>query len=311
MQLNRQVLAVRGLRKSYAEQAVLAGVDISVQAGEVVCLLGPNGAGKTTFISAVLGLIGADSGDISLFGQPQRGQHRANSIRQQLGVMLQIGQLSANLTVLEQCDLFASYYHYQQKPAQLLDICGLADSAGHKFSALSGGQKQRLLFALALAGKPALLFLDEPSLGMDVAARQALWQQIRHLQQQGVAVVLTTHYLEEAEQLASRILVLQQGQIIASGTPSELSALCSYKLIHCHSSLTDSELLALPGVIAIHRDAQQVSLQSQHAEQTVRALLAQDTRLSQLEVRPVSLEQTFLQLTGEPQNAAQSQEQAA
>lgn len=311
MQLNHQVLAVRGLRKSYAGQAVLAGVDLSVQAGEVVCILGPNGAGKTTFISAVLGLTGVDSGDISLFGQRQHGAHRAHRIRQQMGVMLQIGQLSANLTVFEQCDLFASYYHYQQSPAQLLDICGLADSTGCKFSALSGGQKQRLLFALALAGKPALLFLDEPSLGMDVAARQALWQQIRQLQLQGVAVVLTTHYLEEAAQLASRILVLQQGQIIASGTPSELSALCSYKLIHCHSSLTDSELLALPGVIAIDRNAQQVSLRSRYAEQTVRALLAQDAGLSQLEVNPVSLEQTFLQLTGAQQDATRLQEQAA
>lgn len=290
-------LTVSNLHKAYAGNTVLAGVDLTLAAGEVLCVLGPNGAGKTTLISTLLGLVKADSGEIQLLGEQQQGVTRSQALRQQLGVMMQIGSLSANLSVYEQCDLFSSYYPQGYSAAELMQIAGLAAHAKQRFGRLSGGQKQRLLFALALAGKPRLVFLDEPTLGMDVEARQGLWQQVIQLRQQGVAVVLTTHYLEEAEQLADSIAVLHQGQIVAKGSPSELKALMQYKVVRCHSQLTDAELLALPAVLQLNREQQCITLHSRHAEHTVRALLQADQQVADLEVRPVALEQAFLHLT--------------
>ena len=290
-------LQVTGLTKHYADKTVLAGVDIALASGEVLCILGPNGAGKTTLISAVLGLVSADSGQIRLFGQLQSGMARSTALRQKLGVMMQIGSLSANLTVSEQCDLFSSYYQNGHNATELISLAGLDNHANQRFGRLSGGQKQRLLFALALAGKPQLVFLDEPTLGMDVEARRSLWQQVRQLKQQGVAVVLTTHYLEEAEQLADRILVLNNGQIIAQGSPAQLKAMTAYKFIQCCSTLDDAQLTALPAVQQLTRLPHSVVLQSNQVEQTLRALLAQDSHVTDLEVRPVALEQAFLQLT--------------
>lgn len=306
--MNILPLQVSDLSKRYAANTVLAGVDLTLAAGEVLCILGPNGAGKTTLISIILGLLKADSGEVRLFGQLQAGISRSNALRQKLGVMMQIGSLSANLTVFEQCDLFSSYYSNGYSAAELVALAGLEQHSKQRFGRLSGGQKQRLLFALALAAKPQLVFLDEPTLGMDVAARRSLWQQIRQLKQQGVAVVLTTHYLEEAEQLADRILVLDQGVIVAGGSPAELKALTQYKVISCHSVLDNAALLALPGVQQLNRDNKRIILHSCQPEQTVKALLLADESLHQLEVRPVALEQAFLQLTQASQTA---EEQAA
>ncbi len=297
------VLQISNLHKSYRNQAALQGATLQMAAGEVLAILGPNGAGKTTLISAILGLIATDSGEINLFGQLQRGTKRSTALRQRLGVMMQIGAASANLTVREQCDLFSSYYRNRRTVAELLDIAGLGSQANSRFSSLSGGQKQRLLFALALAGKPDLLFLDEPTLGMDVQARRALWQQIRQLKASGVSIVLTTHYLEEAEQLADRIAVLQQGRIIALGSPAELTAQISGKRICCTTALTDQQLRALPAVLQLERQQQQVCLVSQAAEQTVLALLQADASVSALEVKAVALEQAFLQLTAKKEAA--------
>lgn len=303
-----RALTVNNLHKAYAGTTVLAGVDLTLDAGEVLCVLGPNGAGKTTLISTLLGLVNADSGEIHLLGKPQLGMTRSQALRQQLGVMMQIGSLSANLSVYEQCDLFSSYYAQGYSAAELVALAGLEAQTKQRFGRLSGGQKQRLLFALALAGKPQLVFLDEPTLGMDVEARQALWQQVKQLRQQGVAVVLTTHYLEEAEQLADSIAVLHQGRIVAKGSPSELKALMQYKVVRCHSRLTDAELALLPAVLQVSREQQLITLHSHHAEQTVRALLQIDQWVTDLEVRPVALEQAFLHLT---QNPTMSQECAA
>ncbi|WP_372624780.1 ATP-binding cassette domain-containing protein [Arsukibacterium sp.] len=303
---------VSGLVKRFAGKTVLDGVDLSLAAGEVLCILGPNGAGKTTLISAVLGLIGADGGEIEVLGQSQKGTTRSMALRQQCGVMMQIGSLSANLTVAEQCDLFSCYYQNGYRATELVSVAGLEAQAKVRFGRLSGGQKQRLLFALALAGKPKLVFLDEPTLGMDVEARRNLWQQIRQLKQQGVAVVLTTHYLEEAEQLADRIMVLHQGRFIASGSPAELKALTRYKLVQCCTALSDQALLALPGVLQLSREQGTVTLQSSHAEQTLLALLTQDSNVSQLEVKQVALEQAFLQLTAPAaERSSTNKEQAA
>lgn len=297
------VLQLSNLHKSYHNSAALQGVTLQMAPGEVLAILGPNGAGKTTLISAVLGLVATDSGEISLFDQLQHGTKRSAALRQRLGVMMQIGAASANLTVQEQCDLFRSYYANGKTVAQLLEIAGLTAQANSRFSSLSGGQKQRLLFALALAGKPDLLFLDEPTLGMDVQARRALWQQIRQLKASGVSIVLTTHYLEEAEQLADRIAVLRQGRIIALGSPAQLTAQISGKRIYCSTTLTDQQLRALPGVLQLERQHQHVCIISQAAEQTVLALLQADAGVSALEVKAVALEQAFLQLTANKEAA--------
>ena len=308
------LLQLKGLSKSFAGKSVLDGVDLKVMAGEVLCILGPNGAGKTTLISAILGLIAADSGEIHLLGQLQQGASRSVALRRQLGVMLQIGSLPATLTVAEHCDLFASYYPAGYSATELVTLAGLEAHASQRFGRLSGGQKQRLLFALALAGKPRLLFLDEPTLGMDVEARRNLWQQISQLQQQGISIVLTTHYLEEAEQLANRIMVLHQGKFIANGSPGELKALTRYKVIKCCSALTEAALLALPGVLQLSRQLDGITLHSSQAEQTVLALLTEDNTVSQLEVSQVALEQAFLQLTQSPGSehaGTAKQEQAA
>lgn len=300
-------LKVSKLVKRYATKNVLDGVNMHVAAGEVLCILGPNGAGKTTLISTILGLVAADSGEIELFGELQEGSTRSIALRQQVGVMMQIGSLSANLSVFEQCDLFASYYENGYSAKELVNLAGLEAHAQQRFGRLSGGQKQRLLFAIALAGKPNLVFLDEPSLGMDVEARRKLWQQIRQFKQQGIAIVLTTHYLEEAEQLADRILVLNNAQVIAEGSPAQLKALSAYKFIHCKSQLSDAQLSALPGVQKLEHGANNVILQSASVEQTLQALLTNDTTVSEIEVHPVALEQAFLALT----NNTNAQEQVA
>lgn len=290
-------LDIQGLSQFYQRQQVLDNVSLTLYPGQLLAVLGPNGAGKTTLIRTLLGLVAPASGQIHLMGQLQQGAVRSMALRRQLGVMLQIGSASANLTVREQCDLFASYYPDGKTVAELLQLAGLTGQQHCRFGRLSGGQKQRLLFALALAGNPKLVFLDEPTLGMDVQARQSLWQQIQLLKAQGVAIVLTTHYLQEAEQLADQIAVLQQGRIIARDSPAQLTARLGGRQISCHTNLDDDSLLALPGVQQLKRQQQQVLITSQSAEQTLRALLQADSNLSQLEVKNAALEQVFLQLT--------------
>lgn len=290
-------LDIQGLSQRYQQQQVLDNVSLTLYPGQLLAVLGPNGAGKTTLIRTLLGLTAPASGQIQLLGQWQQGAERSMALRRQIGVMLQIGSASANLTVREQCDLFSSYYPEGKSVSELLALAGLADQQHCRFGRLSGGQKQRLLFALALAGNPKLVFLDEPTLGMDVQARQSLWAQIQQLKSLGVAIVLTTHYLQEAEQLADQIAVLQQGRIIAKDSPAQLTARLVGRQICCHTSLNDDSLLALPGVQQLTRDQHRVVLTSHSAEHTLRALLLADSNLSQLEVKNAALEQVFLQLT--------------
>lgn len=301
--LHSPTLQVANLVKRYGAKTVLNSLSFNVAAGEVLAILGPNGAGKTTLIATILGLTAATAGEVSLLGQLQQGTKRSAQLRQQLGVMMQVGGANANLKVHEQCDLFSSYYANGRSVADLLNVSGLTAQANSHFGRLSGGQKQRLLFALALAGKPKLLFLDEPTLGMDVQARRALWQQITELKASGVSIVLTTHYLQEAEQLADKVLVLQQGNIIASGSPAQLTAQISSKQIRCRTALSDQQLMALPAVLQLERQDKRVSLRTEAAEQTVQALLQADPRVSELEITAVALEQAFIQLTNSEEPA--------
>jgi ABC-2 type transport system ATP-binding protein len=287
------VASLEGVSKNYGEVRALRNVNFSVHAGQVVALLGPNGAGKTTAVKLLLGLLQPNSGKTRVFGgDPTNPQNRMRT-----GAMLQVGRVPETLRVREHIDLFSSYYCNPLPIAEVLGAAGLEKLRDRKFGDLSGGQRQRTLFALAICGNPDLLFLDEPTVGLDVEARRALWEEIRRLVEQGKTVLLTTHYLEEADALADRIAVINQGEIICEGTPAEIKAQTSGKRIRCVTSLTLTSLLQIPGVTDARQDREAVEIHAREAEPVVRALLARDASLSGLEITSAGLEEAFLALT--------------
>ncbi len=214
------VAELRGVTKNYGDVAALRGIDLTIERGELVALLGPNGAGKTTAVRILLGLASADSGSASIFGH-HPASHAAKVRR---GAQLQVAKVPETIKVREHIELFSSYYPHPLPFAEVVEAAGLAGIENRLFGDLSGGQKQRALFALAICGNPDLLFLDEPTVGLDVEARRALWTRIRAFVARGGSVLLTTHYIEEADALANRVMVIQKGRIIAEGTPTEIKA---------------------------------------------------------------------------------------
>ncbi|HMB52180.1 MAG TPA: ABC transporter ATP-binding protein [Thermoanaerobaculia bacterium] len=279
--------------KRYGDVVALDGVDLAVRPGEVVALLGPNGAGKTTAVSLLLGLLAPDGGQAQLFGQ----NPRSPAARMRAGAMLQVSKVPDTLTVAEHLTLFASYYPAPLPVAEAVALAGLEGLERRHYGKLSGGQKQRLIFALALIGDPDLLFLDEPTVGLDVASRRTLWERIRELVQRGRTVLLTTHYLEEAEALADRIVVIDRGRIIAEGTPSEIEARAGSRRVRCRTRVEVGEVLALDGVVRAERRGDEIEVLATAAEPVVRHLLAHDPHLARLEVRGAGLEEAFLTLT--------------
>jgi ABC-2 type transport system ATP-binding protein len=259
----------------------------------VVALLGPNGAGKTTAVRLLLGLSQATTGEVEIFG----GNPRDRASRMRSGAMLQVGQMPETLRVREHLRLFSSYYPHPRPLDELLAIAGLEGLQERFFGTLSGGQKQRMLFALALCGNPDLICLDEPTLGMDVEARRSMWEQVRNLTAAGKTVLLTTHYLEEADALASRIIVIQKGKVIAEGTPEELKTADSSRTIRCTTLLAASFVSALPGVTDVEQDGGSMMVRTRTPEAVLRTMLQQDASLSGLEVRAAALEDAFLALT--------------
>ena len=287
------VASLEAVSKNYEDVRALRNVDFTVRAGQVVALLGPNGAGKTTAVKLLLGLIQPNSGKARVFGgNPTNPQNRMRT-----GAMLQVGKVPETLRVREHIDLFSSYYPQPMPLAEVLAAAGLEKLRDRKFGDLSGGQRQRTLFALAICGNPDLLFLDEPTVGLDVEARRALWEEIRRLVDRGKTVLLTTHYLEEADALADRIAVINQGEIIAEGTPAEIKSQTSGKRIRCITALSLASLLQIPGVTDAKQDREAVEIHAREAEPVVRALLARDQSLSGLEVTSAGLEEAFLALT--------------
>jgi ABC-2 type transport system ATP-binding protein len=287
------VASLEGVSKNYGEVRALRNVNFTVRSGQVVALLGPNGAGKTTAVKLFLGLIQPNSGKTRVFGgDPTNPQNRVRT-----GAMLQVGRVPETLRVREHIDLFSSYYPKPMPLEEVLAVAGLENLRDRKFGDLSGGQRQRTLFALAICGNPDLLFLDEPTVGLDVEARRALWEEIRRLVDRGKTVLLTTHYLEEADALADRIAVINQGEIIAEGTPAEIKAQTSGKRIRCITALSMASLLQIPGVTDARQDREAVEIRAREAESVVRALLARDASLSALEITSAGLEEAFLALT--------------
>jgi len=289
------VASLEAVSKNYEQIRALRSVDFEVHAGEVVALLGPNGAGKTTAVKLLLGLSQPTAGKVRVFG----GDPTNPANRTRTGAMLQVGKVPETLRVREHIDLFSSYYGNPLPLAEVLSAAGLEKISDRKFGDLSGGQRQRVLFGLAICGNPDLLFLDEPTVGLDVESRRALWEEIRVLVQRGKTVLLTTHYLEEADALADRIAVINQGSIVAEGTPDEIKAKTSGKRIRCVTSLSLAALRRIPGVVEVREDRDAVEISASVAEPVVRQLLVQDATLSGLEVTSAGLEEAFLALTQE------------
>ena len=273
-------IAVRGLRKSYGDLEAVRGVDFEIEQGEVFGLLGPNGAGKTTTVEILEGYRKRDAGEVSVLGHDP--QSPGPDFRQRIGVVLQQSELWPNITVRETHWIFAGYYERPRDIDEVIELVGLAEKRDARVKTLSGGQKRRLDLGLALVGDPDLVFLDEPTTGFDPAARRAAWEMIRSLRRLGKTVLLTTHYLDEAEQLADRVAVMRDGTIVRIGTPRELTT-------------ADLEV-----EISFRRNGEEVVIRTSEPTRVLHELtgeaLARGEELERLEVRRPSLEEVYLAL---------------
>jgi len=293
------VAHLENVSKNYGSVAALRNVSLNVHAGELVSVLGPNGAGKTTAIKLLLGLVGPSAGTVNVFG----GDPRNPRNRLRTGAMLQVARVPETLRVKEHIDLFSSYYPKPLPLAETFAAAGLKEIANRKFGELSGGQKQRVLFALAICGDPDLVFLDEPTVGLDVEARRTLWEEIRKLVTRGKTVLLTTHYLQEADALSHRIVLINKGGIIAEGTPTEIKSRTANRQIRCLSSLPIAEVCAIPGVLEVHADREGLLISTPGPDDVLRELFRRDQRLSGIEVISAGLEAAFLALTNDNSNS--------
>jgi ABC-2 type transport system ATP-binding protein len=284
-----------GAKKRYGKTVALGGLDLQVPPGELFSVLGPNGAGKSTAISLLLGLLRADAGTARLFGvSPFRVE-----ARRKIGVMMQEVMLAPELRVREHIELVASYYPNPLTPAAAMELTNTTELASRPYGKLSAGQKRQAQFAMAVCGRPKLLFLDEPSVGLDVRARETMWAALRRLVSDGASIVLTTHYLEEAESLSDRVAVLNKGRLIALGTVSEIRALVVRKYVTCSTALAADQIAAWPDVENVTRDQQRLQISTSNSEAVVRRLLAADSNLQELEVRRAGLAEAFTELTQE------------
>ena len=276
-------IVVRDLRKSYDGVEALRGVSFEVGEGEVFGLLGPNGAGKTTTVEILEGYRRRDGGEASVLGQDPGDSPRA--LRERIGVVLQHSRLPETLTVREVHKLFAGYYQQPRDVDEVIDLVGLEEKRGARVKTLSGGQQRRLDFGIALIGNPDLVFLDEPTTGFDPAARRSAWEMILSLRSLGKTILLTTHYLDEAQQLADRVAVIRAGKIISLGTPAEL--------------IGDTRKTE----IRFRRNGEPVVIETDNPTRDLNELTAQalaaGQELEQLEVRRPTLEDVYLELVAE------------
>ena len=290
---NQPIATLTGVSKNYGKKVALDAVDLTIQPGEVLAVVGPNGAGKTKLINLMLGRLSLNSGQISMFGE-KPGSLNA---KRQTGAMLQVANLPENLKIKEHIRLFQSYYPNPMPYQQVVRYAGLAEIENTLSKNLSGGQKQRLLFALAICGNPQLLFLDEPSVGMDIEARRGLWQAIRDLQAKGTAIVLTTHYLEEADALSDQIVVINQGKVVTQGTPQQIKSHVSTKVIRFTSDVDVDALSDVTAVSQIKTNGKYYELQSTHPVNTLKSLFTRLTDIEDLTITGAALEDAFLTLT--------------
>jgi ABC-2 type transport system ATP-binding protein len=299
-------LEVHNLRKTYKDVVAVDGLELQVRLGECFGLLGPNGAGKTTTIEICEGLIAPDSGDVEMLGM--RWESDSNRLRQRLGIQLQDTQLSEKLTVFETVRLFRSFYHAGPSPEEAIALVQLEEKQKSRVGTLSGGQKQRLAMACALVGDPDFLFLDEPTTGLDPQARRQLWDLIEEFKLAGRTILLTTHYMDEAERLCDRVAIMDHGKIIALGTPRELIAsigvehVVEFSAGAASKTLAISALREIEGVREVTVENGSVQLQVTELHRAVPALLAELNRqglpLTELRTHSASLEDVFVTLTG-------------
>jgi ABC-2 type transport system ATP-binding protein len=301
--MSQAALRVRNLRKTYADVVAVAGLDLEVAAGQCFGLLGPNGAGKTSTIEICEGITSADSGDVEVLGMNWR--EHAGKLRQRLGIQLQETQLSEKLTVSEVVRLFRSFFGQGPDPSAVIQLVQLTEKQNARVGGLSGGQKQRLALACALVGDPELLFLDEPTTGLDPQARRQLWDLIEQFKLDGRTILLTTHYMEEAERLCDRVEIMDHGKIIARGTPRELVASIGAEHVVEFSAaraVDHTALRKLEGVRDVRADNGSTQLQVTELHRAVPALLEelgrQGVPLTELRTHSASLEDVFVVLTG-------------
>jgi ABC-2 type transport system ATP-binding protein len=289
-------IAISGLRKSFGAVKAVQGVDISIARGQTIALLGPNGAGKTTTIDMLLGLLRPDSGEISVFGRPP-----AEAVRNGLvGGMLQVGALVKDLKVRELVAMVAALYPRPLDVGKALELAGIDEIADRRTNNLSGGQTQRVRFAIGIVGDPELLVLDEPTVALDVEGRRDFWVSMRGVAARGKTVLFATHYLEEADAYADRVVLMARGKVVADGTPTEIKANVGARTIRGTLPGADLSVLgSLPGVSGAEAHGDGIILRCSDSDSALRALLARFSDARDIEVHGGSLEEAFIELTGD------------
>jgi len=286
------------VHKRFGKIAALDGLDLTVNRGELLALLGPNGAGKSTAISILLGLQRPDRGMAGLFGEDPQSVEA----RQRIGIMMQEVNLPSVMRPRELIRQVSNYYPNPYDMPTVLEKLSLQQLADRPYGKLSGGQKRQVQFALAICGRPELLFLDEPTVGLDLKSREELWQVLRDLVHEGCSIVLTTHYLEEAEALANRVAVMAHGRVVAQGSVDEIRAHVSRKNVSYRSTLPRQTIEAWPEVLQWSEQSGRQQVVTRDAEALLRRLLAADAELSDVEVRRAGLAEAFAEITASAQS---------
>jgi ABC-2 type transport system ATP-binding protein len=290
-----------GLRKHYGEVAAVDGVDLVIAPGEVVALLGPNGAGKSTTVDMLLGLTKPDGGEVRVFGQTPYEAVASGTV----GAMLQEGSLLEDATVGETIAMVASLHRKPMPVAEAMRRAGVEDLAKRRCTKLSGGQKQRVRFAIALVCDPHLLVLDEPTSAMDVGSRREFWVSMKEFTDAGKTVLFATHYLDEAEEFADRVVMMRSGRVIADGSVAEVRASASGRTLTAQvPGATEGEMRGLPGVSEVEVRGTRVELDCADSDAAVRALIAGYPQAHDIEIKAVGLEEAFLALTSEPDGSS-------
>lgn len=288
-----KAIELQQVSKNYGKVEALRQVNLSVEPGEVVAFLGPNGAGKTTAIGIMLGLKDPSSGQVHLFGQSPSSA----IVRARVGVMLQESGVPENLRVEELVELFSRYYPYTLPLSEVLERADLLEKRKALVRQLSGGQRQRLYFALAIVGDPDLIFLDEPTVSMDVESRRAFWEQVKGFAQLGKTILFSTHYLEEADAFANRVVVMHRGQVLKDGTPSEIKSLVAAKTVRLLCDLSPQQAAGYAGVTRAEQHNGHLVVYSNHPERFLAQLFAENRPITDLTVKDTDLEAAFIRLT--------------